>query len=238
MANLLASFQAGYIADLVCTAILIICAFAGLKKGFVKSFFGLVSTLAALILAFALASTVLGWIDSAFGMTEFFSGKFETSFLKIKGFDTDISATGINAALESVNLPGFIKDVLAKKLGEVNNLAPGTTLANQAAPVVAQFVGLLISGLVIFVVVKLLLLIVEKILTSIVRSWSVAAALNGLLGFAIGALKAMLFICLILAVLSLIPAEPITTFFDKTLVLKYLYNDNPLTKLLGMFIKF
>ena len=40
MANLLASFQAGYIADLVCAAILIICAFAGLKKGFVKSFFG------------------------------------------------------------------------------------------------------------------------------------------------------------------------------------------------------
>ncbi|MFQ7078529.1 MAG: hypothetical protein ACLRSW_11655 [Christensenellaceae bacterium] len=36
----------------------------------------------------------------------------------------------------------------------------------------------------------------------------------------------------------LIPAEPITTLFDKTLVLKYLYNDNPLTKLLGMFIKF
>lgn len=116
MANLLASFQAGYIADLVCAAHINHLRFRGPQKGFVKSFFGLVSTLAALILAFALASTVLGWIDSAFGMTEFFRGKFETSFLKIKGFDTDISATGINAALESVNLPGFIKDVLAKKL--------------------------------------------------------------------------------------------------------------------------
>lgn len=237
MFNLLA-FQAAYALDIACALILIIWAFIGAKKGFVKCFFGLVSTLIALVLAITLASTVLGWLDSAFGMTGFFSGKFENTFLKINGFDADISSGGIASALENVNLPGFLKDLILKNLGEVNNLPAGTTLASQVAPVAAQFVGLLISGLVIFIVARLLLLIVEKILSSIVRSWSVAAALNGILGFVVGALKALIVICAVLALLSLIPSDGLVSFFDKTIVLKYLFNENPFTKLLGLFIKF
>ena len=232
MFNLLA-FQAAYALDIACALILIIWAFIGAKKGFVKCFFGLVSTLIALVLAITLASTVSGWLDSAFGMTGFFSGKFENTFLKINGFDV-----GIASALENVNLPGFLKDLILKNLGEVNNLPAGTTLASQVAPVASQFVGLLISGLVIFIVARLLLLIVEKILSSIVRSWSVAAALNGILGFVVGALKALIVICAVLALLSLIPSDGLVSFFDKTIVLKYLFNENPLTKLLGLFIKF
>ncbi len=237
MFNLLA-FQAAYALDIACALILIIWAFIGAKKGFVKCFFGLVSTLIALVLAITLASTVSGWLNSAFGMTGFFSGKFENTFLKINGFDADISSVGIASALENVNLPGFLKDLILKNLGEVNNLPAGTTLASQVAPVAAQFVGLLISGLVIFIVARLLLLIVEKILSSIVRSWSVAAALNGILGFVVGALKALIVICAVLALLSLIPSDGLVSFFDKTIVLKYLFNENPLTKLLGLFIKF
>ena len=238
MTDLLASFQIAYVADIVCALIFLIFAAGGAKKGFVKCFFGLISTLVALILAITLASTVAGWLPSLFGSEGFFAGKFEGTFLKIKGFDADISAGGITAALESVSLPGFLKDVIAKNISEVNNLAPGTTLAQVVAPVAAQFLGLLISGVVIFIVAKILLLVVEKILTKIVRSWSVASALNGLLGFAIGLLKAAFIICAILAILSLIPSEGIVSFFDKTLVLKYIYNKNPLTMLLGLFIKF
>ena len=225
MFNLLA-FQAAYALDIACVLIFVVWALIGAKKGFVKCFFGLVSTLIALVLAITLASTVSGWLDSAFGMTEFFSGKFENTFLKINGFDADISSVGIASALENVRLPGFIKDLILKNLGEVNNLPAGTTLASQVAPVV------------IFIVSRLLLLIVEKILSSVVRSWSVAAALNGILGFAVGAVKALIVVCAVLAILSLIPSEGIVSFFDKTVVLKYLFNNNPLTKLLGLFIEF
>ena len=65
-----------------------------------------------------------------------------------------------------------------------------------------------------------------------------AAALNGILGFVVGALKALIVICAVLALLSLIPSDGLVSFFDKTIVLKYLFNENPLTKLLGLFIKF
>ena len=87
-----------------------------------------------------------------------------------------------------------------------------------------------------FIVAKLLLFIVEKILTKIVNSWSVAAALNGLLGFAVGFLKSAILVCAVLAVLALIPSEGMVSFFDETLFLKFIYNDNPLTKLLGVLI--
>ena len=238
MTCLLASFKAAYIADIVCAVMLLVSALVGAKKGFVKCFFGLISTLVALVLAFALASTAVGLFPSLFGGGGSLAGKFEGTFLKWSGFDMDVSAGGIEAALESVSLPGFVKDVIVKNVGEVNDLAPGTTLAAVVAPVAAQFVGLLICGLVIFIVAKLLLFLVERILTKIVNSWSVASAVNGLLGFAVGLLKAAILICGILAILALIPSEGIVSFFDETLFLKYLYNDNPLTKILGLFIKF
>ena len=238
MTCLMASFQAAYVADIVCALLLLVSAFIGAKKGFVKCFFGLISTLVALILAFALASTVAGWLSSVFGAEGALAGKLEEVFLKWNGFDTDVSAGGIAAALENVSLPGFIKDVIVENVGEVNDLAPGTTLAAVAAPVASQFIGLLVSGIAVFIVAKLLLFIVEKILTKVVNSWSVASAVNGLLGFAVGFLKTAIAVCAVLAVLSLIPAEGIGNFFENTLFLKYLYNDNPLTKLLGLFIKF
>lgn len=238
MLNLLASFQIAYVADIVCALLLLIFAVGGAKKGFVRCFFGLISTLVALILAIAFASTVANLLPSIFGSEGFFAGKFEGMFLKVKGFDADISADGIAAALESVSLPSFLKNVISKNISEVNDLAPGTTLANVVAPVAAQFLGLLISGLVIFIVAKIILRIFEKILTRLVSAWSFAAALNRLLGFAAGLLKAAFIICSVVAVLSLVPSEGIVSFIDKTLVLKYIYHKNPLTMIMGMFIKF
>ncbi|MFQ7078668.1 MAG: CvpA family protein [Christensenellaceae bacterium] len=158
MFNLLA-FQAAYALDIACALILIIWAFIGAKKGFVKCFFGLVSTLIALVLAITLASTVSGWLDSAFGMTGFFSGKFENTFLKINGFDADISSVGIASALENVNLPGFQRPHFEKSR-RGNNLPP---LPSQVRSLRRFSVcRLLISGLVIFIVARLLFLIVEK----------------------------------------------------------------------------
>lgn len=236
MTNLLA-FQAAYAVDICFAIVLLVSAFAGAKKGFIKCVFGLVATLVALILAITLASTVAGLLPSVFGAEGSLAGKLETTFVKWKGFDTDISASGVEAALENVTLPGFIKDSIVKMAGEMNDLPEGATLASLAAPVVAQFLGLLICGILIFIVARLLLLLIEKILTKIVNSWGLAAMLNRTLGFAAGLLEALIFICGALAILSLIPVEGITTFFDKTLVLKYLYHQNPLPKLWGLFIK-
>lgn len=236
MINVLASFQTAYCADIVCAVILLVSAFVAAKKGFVKCFFGFISTLVALILAIALASVVLGLFDSLFGMTESFSGKFEGWFLKRKGFDADISGSGLAEALENVALPGFLKDVVLDKVSQINDFPAGTTLASQVAPVAAQYLGLLISAVAIFIVAKLVLFIIERILTKIVQSWSVASALNGLLGFVVGALKALIFICVVLAIVSLIPSEGLVSFFDKTLVVKYLYHDNPLPKIWAAFV--
>ncbi|MFQ7078528.1 MAG: hypothetical protein ACLRSW_11650 [Christensenellaceae bacterium] len=104
MANLLA-FSSGYIADLVCAAILIIR--RGLKR-LCQKFFGLVSTLMTdpgLRLSFHRFSG-----STPRCMTEFFSGKFETLSLK-KGFDTDIRHG--HKRRSKANLPGY-QDVLAK----------------------------------------------------------------------------------------------------------------------------
>lgn len=236
--NLLASLQAANIVEIVCALVLLIFAFAGAKKGFIRCFFGLISTLVALILAITLASSISGLLNSLFDMNGFFSRWLEKSVLTGKSFAVDISAGGIEAALADASLPGFVKDVIMKNVSEINTLEPGTTLGQVVSPVLAQFIGLLISGILIFIVSKLLLFIIQKILTKIVTSWSLASALNGFLGFLVGALKAMIFICIILAILSLIPSDGVINFIDETWVLKYLYHDNPLTKILSHFIHF
>lgn len=237
MENLLASFQIAYVLDIGCAIALFASAIVGAKKGFVKCFFGFVATLVALILALTLASTVAGWMSSVFGAEGSLTGKLETMFLKKDGFNTDVSAGGIAAALENMNMPGFLKDIIIKNVSKMNDLAPGTTLAGVVAPVLSQFLGLLISGIVIFIAARLVLLIIEKILTKIVRSWSLASALNGLLGCVVELLKTAIIICGVIALVSLLPWEGITTFFDQTLVVKYIFHNNPIPKIWGLFIK-
>ena len=95
-----------------------------------------------------------------------------------------------------------------------------------------------VVGLVLYILCRLVLTIVEKLLTSLVENVTLLDALNTLLGAAVGLLKGAITVSLVCMLLSTVPIfgglmeqMPETLF-----VYKAFFVENPLTKLLAEFI--
>ncbi len=222
-------FQAAYIADIVVVAAFFIFALTGARKGAIRSIIGLVSTLTALILAFAFSDELAHALDGS--LTEWIAGKLEKTFLKINGFDLDISAAGLKEGLSSVALPSFVEEFILDKFGN-KDLAAGTTLAVVAGKATAGLLVKILSWFILFLGVKIALALLSRLLSGIAARVSVLNAVNIFLGAFVGIFKAFVLVCGVLAVLSLMPSAGVTEFFDASFFVRYLYNDNPLMKLL------
>jgi uncharacterized membrane protein required for colicin V production len=228
--GLLASFaKSAFLADIVVLIVFIVYALVGAHKGAIRSVIGLVATLTALVIAFRYDDK----LASVLGKTIFkgIGAKIEDTFAKINGFDLDISAAGLKESLSGVSLPGFIKDIILDKFAD-STLEPGTTLAMLAGSAVTGFIVKILSWFILYFGSKLALSIVARILSKIADGVSVLNAINVFVGALIGIFKALLLVCVVLAILSIIPGEGITSYFDRTIFVKYLFHDNPLIKLL------
>ncbi len=235
MGYALNAVQAQTIVDVAVIAVVFIFSIGAAKKGFVNCLFSLIATLAAIILAFILAKPLLGWTDGLFGLQSTLQGSCIDALSKITGFDIDVSSAGIEAALTQVNLPAFLIDVV-KDVG--NSEVPiGTTLAMIVGETAGDLIATLISWIVLFLTTKLLLKILQKILSSIVEKIPVVGALNHLLGAAVGLLQGFLIVCGVVALITLIPIDGVSTFLSECTVLGWLYNNNPLYTILGWIIR-
>lgn len=211
---------------------LIVCA----KKGFIDCFFGMISTVVALIVAIAFAKTVLNATDGLFGLQGWLYTKLEGSFAKVAGFNADISAVGVEAALEEHNVSAILAGLVMKLVGKQESIPEGTTLAMLLGEATSRLAATLIAGLVLFILIKLVVRLLRGILESIASKVDVLNGINALLGAAVGILQAALIVCSILAVLAIFPNEGITTYLSNTLFVGKLYLHNPLVSILGSFL--
>ena len=224
-----------YAADAIVIVAMIMFAVSSAKKGFVECFFGFVSTILAVIAAFVFMKSVLSWTGGLFGLQGVIENGVVGGLGNIKGFDVDVSAAGIEAALQDKNLPSFLISAIVDSVG--NKEVPiGTTLAMIVGGTIAEFAATLVAWLAVFIITKLLLKFVRSVLNSIVESLPIVGSLNHLLGFAVGGIKGLLIVCGVVAVLALIPAEGLTAFFNETTIVRWLYHSNPLHVIFGWFI--
>ena len=196
-----------YAVDIVALVVIFACALGGAKKGFVRCFFGFISTVAAIVLAFLLMKKMLDWTNGLFGLQAIMQRGCANAFSKIKGFDIDVSADGVSGAV-SGKLPAFLADLIIDAIGN-NNYPEGTTLAKVAGDTVGRLGATVLSWIFVFLLVKLV----------------------GVVVFC----KGLFFVCAVVAILALIPSSGITAFFNECLLTKALYNHNPLHLVLGWF---
>lgn len=227
-----AATWAPYAADGVALVVILVFAIVAAKKGFVECFFGFISTVLAIIVAFLFMNALMSATNGLFGLQGVLQNSLIGAFGKIKGFETDISASGLEAALADKNLPQFVIDIIMKNV-TVADVPAGTTLAMVVGETVGTIAATFIAWLAIFLGAKLVLKLVEKIFTSIVENVPLIGSLNSLLGFVVGALQGLLIVSGVIAVLALIPSEGITTFFNECAFVGYLYNQNPINTILA-----
>ncbi len=233
--QLCAAEWTGYIADGVVALWLLITTLVCGKKGFINCIFGIVSTLVAFLLAVSLANVFLEGTGGLFGLQAWFAEEFEKIFLGLEGFDGDISASGVEAALETNNVPAVLAR-LVLKLTDGAEVAAGTTLALLVGEAAASLAASLVAGLVIFLLVKFGVFFLKKILNGVVQKLSLLRSVNTLLGSLFGLLYALLIVSLLLAVLATIPVSGISAYFSKTLFVGALYEHNPLVVILSWFL--
>lgn len=216
-----------YAVDALVVILMFMFAVSSAKKGFVECFFGFISTILAVVAAFTFMKSVLSWTEGLFGLQTVIENAVVGGLEKVAGFDIDVSAAGIEAALEGKNLPSFLINAVVSSVGN-QEVPVGTTLAMTVGGTIAEFTATLIAWFAVFLIAKLFLKMVRRVLNSIVESLPIVGSLNHLLGFAVGGLKGLLIVCAVVAVLALIPAEGLTAFFNETVIVKWLYNSNPL----------
>ena len=224
-----------YVIDTLVVIVVVGMAMISAKKGFVDCLFDFISTLLAIVLAFALMKPFANWTGGLFGLRGVLQDACMGAFAKVKVFAVDISNEGIHSALSGVNLPQFLIDAIIGGVGDAN-LPAGTTIAMLAGNKLGEIITGLISWIAVFILAKVLLSLLSKIIGAIVANLPIVGGANMLLGFAVGTIKGLLVVSGLIAVISVLPIPSATQFFSECTIVGLLYNHNPLNVVLGWIL--
>lgn len=217
--------------DIFVVAFFFAFAFSRAKRGFIDCFFGFISTITAILVAFLLMKGLVRATNGLFGLETVMHNGCERAFLKFKGFGADVSAQGLSEAL-SGKLPKFLINAVVDSVGN-SDLPAGTTLAAVVGQALGSLGVTVLAWVLLFFMTKFVLFLLRRFLTSIIEKLPIVDKLNLLLGMCVGILQGFLIVCGVVALLALIPSENVTAFFNECVILKFFYNDNPLHVILG-----
>lgn len=225
-----------YLLDILIVIGLFVFVFICARKGFINVFFSFVSSTVALIAAISLAGVFSSLTGGLFGLEASLAESFTQTFSQIKGFDIALRGQeDLELLLATDQLPAIIATLVAKKY--VGSAIPaGTTLGMLVGGTFAELLCSLISGVVLFILIKILIFILRKFFTKLTEKIGLLDKLNRILGMVVGFIEGIFFISLVMSILALIPSPAITSFFNSSLILKLLYNHNPIVMMLGWFL--
>lgn len=233
------NFNMIWIVDIVAAIIILVAVLKDTKKGFIKSVFGLIISVASIAVAFLCADMVTEVTGGAFGLKGLIETGLSSTFASW-GLNFDISQGGVREALSSQDffktMP-FLVDMVMEKLPTVDS-STVVYLNEHLASVVGLFATNIVVGIVLFVLCRIVLSVVEKILTTLVKNVTLLGAANTLLGAAVGLVKGMITVSLLCMLLTTVPMfsglmeEMPNTLF----VYEWFVANNPIAMLLTKFM--
>ncbi len=206
------------ILDLLLVALIALGAFSGHKKGLVGVVVGFASLILSIVLAFGFQGIVSNAIyDSGLGV-------------KVK----DVAQENMQKMIddgESIDNSFY---------GSIISNVATTDDIGKAAEAVSRFVMKGLSFIAIFFIVRIICYILQMIL-NVVFNLPILSSINGIGGTAVGVISVLIKVWIVLAIISFIsplPAfEGLTSYIDKTFLVKLLYNNNMLVALIKAGLK-
>lgn len=234
----------GLVIDIALVVFLLVFAIIGFKKGFLKSVISLFSWVVCIAVAIFAAKYVASWLNSMFNFSGWFGDKIAGGLIGSNEFFKTQINTFENKEQILASIPANTNGAL-KALIEVvfKNTAVDMESTASVASVVGASLGhvcmLVITGIAIFLVLKLVIFILNKIFDNIART-KVLGGVNKILGLIFGLAKGLLIIAVIniaLVALSMVPVvnnvvSPVIK--NNTYVEKTIYNTTD--KLVGKYI--
>ena len=227
-----------YLADIIVVIFLIAFAVVCAKRGFVECFFGFVTVTISLILAFSLAKVALSATGGLFGAQKALTASFTEKFGEVEGFSVVIpaNADGLEAVLKEQELPSLLVGLAVKWFGSGESLPEGTTIAGILGEVCARLLSLLLAGAFVFVVSFVLLFLLKKILSAVIKALPILGTANAVLGACVGIFQALLIIYAILGIVTLMPSAAIEGYVHNSIVLGWLSEQNLIVKCFGLML--
>ena len=216
---------AGVVIDIIVVAALIICGLIGLKKGFIKSILSLFSWAVCLIVAVFLARYVARWLNNIYNFDALIGNKIASSLIKSNEYFALPAEQYASTPMPDLGFWGTVTKAVFKKAANYGDATIGAVVGKSLGRVCM----IVISGILVFVVLKIVLLLLNKLFNKITNI-KILGWLNKLLGAVFGVLKAAVIIVIfniVLAFLSLLPPvnktiTPIIT--EHSVVEKFVYN--------------
>ena len=225
----------GMIIDIAVILFLLVTAVSSMKKGFIACVFGLLTIVVSFGVAFLFVNVVVDSTGGFFGVQESVTTSVYEALSEIDGFNFEFSEEYIRQEFGS-QLPAFLIDLVIQNF-EDQMLPQGTSIAVAVSQTAGKLAATVVAWFVLFIIAKILLGFLKKIITSLIDKISLIKSLDQLLGFVLGAAKGLIFLCVLLSLVTfVIPTMEFTKIINDTEFVYYLYNENPLTMILGEFI--
>ena len=235
----------GLIIDIAIILALVIFGIIGFRKGFLHSVISLFSWAVCLTVAIFTAKYVAGWINGIYnfsalignGIEKSFTGMHEVFTQAINTFESKdaLLASAMDASSNGL-LDQLIKVVFSNSAVD---MASTQTVASFLGASLGQIIMVVISGILVFIVLKIAVHLLTKLFDKIAKT-KILGTLNKILGLILGAVKAGLVVVvlnIVLVALSMIPTVNTTVtplITENTKVEKFIYNKTD--ELFGKYI--
>lgn len=227
---------------MILVAVILITVISGWKKGFIRTFMGLVSFAASLIVTWLLYNPVAKFIYDKF-LFGTVSGYIDNVF------EAELGGSGASLERLFAELPDSFTNFLnrfsttdeAAAFYSENTGATSSQLSRFMAEPIAESLSKIIAFIGLFIIIYIILKLLTKLLDNIVKL-PLLNGVNKFLGFVLGVLLG-LFIAWILAIAFNALLPQLSSLFpnlfkpntaDTTIIMRFLYNFN-LFALLDMF---
>lgn len=190
------------IVDIAFLVILAIFLIVGLCKGFVKQIFGALSSVIALVAAYFLCAYLVKFLEQQFGLLTKLAEAIGSQIGTTGVAGEPASKEAIEKAVSEFGLPAFIADYAKAQLGTDTSLKIYQLFGNILGNLVLS-AGCFI---VLYIVFRLVLMLLCKLLQSVVKAPGLNA-LDRVLGMLLSLVKGVLVLYVIIFVVDVIPVN-------------------------------
>ncbi len=214
------------IVDIAFLVILAIFLIVGLCKGFVKQIFGALSSVIALVAAYFLCAYLVKFLEQQFGLLTKLAEAIGSQIGTTGVAGEPASKEAIEKAVSEFGLPAFIADYAKAQLGTDTSLKIYQLFGNILGNLVLS-AGCFI---VLYIVFRLVLVLLCKLLQSVVKAPGLNA-LDRILGMLLSLVKGVLVLYVIIFVVDVIPVNEgfiatVKTAISESTVGSFLQNHN------------
>lgn len=218
--------------DIIAAAIILISFTISMRKGLVKSVWKMTALIATIVLVIALKTPTVNYLAGTPIADNLYNSVSESLHIEIENPDKGEK----NEEEETHAIPDYIMKEMMKSVNsdELYNNLNGTVnkSTNELARRLTMLMLKIIAVIGLFIIIRLILWFAFVILNSIAKLPLISQT-NGILGGVLGIINALAIICILLAIVSVVPEEhEIHSMIEQSYLVKYLYNYNILLQLI------